>query len=130
MSTRSTYPTILIVDDEPLIRSWIRTALVNLECQVLEEEADGKQAVHRYRKLQPDITFLDIDMPGKNGLDTLEEILAGNPDAFVVMVSGHSTFENVQLAIERGARGFIVKPFSIKKFQMLINKFMDVEATA
>ena len=130
MSTRSTYPTILIVDDEPLIRSWIRNALVNLEYQVLEEAADGEQAVHMHRKLQPDITFLDIEMPGKNGFDTLEELLAGNPDAFVVMVSGNGSFESVQMAIERGASGFIVKPFSIRKFQMLIDKFMNEGATA
>ncbi len=129
MSTRSNNPTVLIVDDEPIIRSWIRTAVTNIGCEVIGEVAEGMQAVHRHGKQKPDITFLDIDMPDKNGLDALEEILAGRPDAFVVMVSAHSTFENVQVAIERGARGFIVKPFSISKFQMLVDKFVD-EGTA
>lgn len=130
MSNLTTQPTVLIVDDELIVCSWIRTALVNLDCTVLEEVVDGTQAVLRYASLRPDITFLDIDMPGKNGLDILQEILHTNTDAFVVMVSAHSTFDNVQLAIEHGARGFIAKPFTISKFKMLIEKYLNKVVTA
>lgn len=130
MGSISTKPTVLIVDDESVVRRWIRSALVTLECRVLEEVNDGVQAVLRHAKLSPDITFLDIDMPAKDGFDTLREILRGNPDAFVVMVSAHSTLENVQLAIENGASGFIVKPFTVRKFKMLVDKYRTEEATA
>ena len=130
MSNPSVQPTVLIVDDELIIRSWIRTALHNLDCRVLEEVADGTQAVLRHAKLSPDITFLDINMPGKNGIDTLREILCNTPDAFIVMVSAHSTLDNVQRAIEHGASGFIVKPFSVNKFKMLVDKYLNEVATA
>lgn len=130
MTNPLTQPTVLIVDDELVVRSWIRVALANLDCRVLEEVADGTQAVLRHAKLRPDITFLDINMPGKNGIDTLREILCTHPDAFVVMVSAHSTLDNVQLAIEHGASGFIVKPFTISKFKMLVNKCLNKMVTA
>ena len=97
---------------------------------MLEEVADGTQAVLRHAKLRPDITFLDINMPGKNGIDTLREILCKSPDAFIVMVSAHSTFDNVQRAIKHGASGFIVKPFTISKFKMLVGKYLSEVATA
>jgi len=125
MSKPSTQPTVLIVDDEPLVRSWIRTALANLGCQVRGDVADGTQAVLRHAKLRPDITFLYINMPGKNGIDTLREILCTSPDAFVVMVSADSTLDNVQRAIKHGASGFIVKPFTINKFRMVLGKYLN-----
>lgn len=125
MSKPSTQPTVLIVDDEPLVRSWIRTALANLGCQVRGDVADGTQAILRHAKLRPDITFLDINMPGKNGIDTLREILCTSPDAFVVMVSADSTLDNVQRAIKHGASGFIVKPFTINKFRMVLDKYLN-----
>jgi two-component system chemotaxis response regulator CheY len=125
MSKPSTQPTVLIVDDEPLVRSWIRTALANLGCQVRGDVADGTQAILRHAKLRPDITFLDINMPGKNGIDTLREILRASPDAFVVMVSADSTLDNVQRAIKHGASGFIVKPFTINKFRMVLDKYLN-----
>ncbi len=125
MSKPSTQPTVLIVDDEPLVRSWIRTALANLGCQVRGDVADGTQAILRHAKLRPDITFLDINMPGKNGIDTLREILRASPDAFVVMVSADSTLDNVQRAIKHGASGFIVKPFTVNKFRMVLDKYLN-----
>jgi len=129
MSNHSKQLMVLIVDDELVVRSWIRAALSNLHCRVLEEVADGKQAALRHAKLRPDITFLDIEMPGKNGLDTLKEILCTNPDAFIVMVSGYSTFDNVQYAIEHGASGFIAKPFNISKFKMQVDKYLNEVVT-
>lgn len=130
MSNPPPQPTVLIVDDEPLVRSWIGTTLTSLDCHVLEYVADGAQAVLRHARLRPDITFLDISMPGKNGIDTLREIMCASPDAFVVMVSAHSTLDNVQRAIEHGASGFIVKPFTIRKFKMLVDRYLHKAVNA
>lgn len=130
MSTRPENPTVLIVDDEPIIRNLIRTAVSNLDCEVLDEAIDGNSAVIRFQKLKPDITFLDIDMPGRDGLETLRLMLALDHDAFIVMVSAHSTFDNVQRAIDCGAKGFIVKPFNASKFKMLVDKYREEGSTA
>ena len=129
MNKPSTQPTVLIVDDELVVRSWIRNTLTHINCRVLEEVDDGSQAVLRHARLRPDITFLDIDMPGQNGIDTLREILRANPGACVVMVSAHSTFDNVQRVIKLGASGFIVKPFTINKFKTLVDTYLNREAT-
>ena len=129
MSNSSKKPSVLIVDDEPIVRSWIRTAVSNLGCKVLGEASDGTQALLRHAKLRPDITFLDIDMPGKSGIQVLADILTNNPDAFVVIVSAHSTMDNVKLAIESGASGFVVKPFNVDKFNSIIEKYMNETAT-
>ena len=130
MSPKLDNPTVLIVDDEPVIRNLIRTAVSNLDCEVLDEVANGETAVFQYQKLRPDITFLDIDMPRRDGLEALRLLLAIDPGAFIVIVSAHSTFDNVQRAIDCGAKGFIVKPFNASKFKMLVDKFREESAPA
>ena len=74
---------VLVVDDEELVRRLISMVLKDLGCDVVGEEADGNAALETFKVAQPDVTFLDIDMPGANGLEVLQRIQALNPDAAV-----------------------------------------------
>jgi response regulator of citrate/malate metabolism len=67
--------------------------------------------------------FVDIEMPGINGFETLKAILQDSPDQYIVMISAHSTLENVKKAIEYGARGFIVKPYTGAKVRDILEKY-------
>ena len=72
-------------------------------------------------------TFLDsdIEMPDGNGLEVLKHIKDNNIPTFTVMVSAHGTFENVKIAMDAGADGFVVKPYSEKKIEQVIKKYKN-----
>ena len=85
-----------------------------MACEI-HEARDGKEAQCLYRELMPQIVFLDLDMPGADGLSVLREIRAERPDAFAVVVSAHSSLEHVREAIALGVGGYVVKPFSMRR---------------
>jgi len=116
-------PKVLIADDEIITREWLSVAMRRLNCEIMGSAHDGAEAVHQYRQSRPDILVMDIDMPVKSGLEALREILAEFPKAFVIVVSGHSTFDNVRQAIDLGAKGFVVKPFNHTKLEDLVRKY-------
>lgn len=107
--------TALIVDDDSQIRSYIRSVLMGQNHEVVEA-SNGVDAITVFLRTKPDIIFLDINMPDKDGMSVLEEILQMSNSAHIVMVSGDSTFENVKKSMESGAKGFIAKPFTGQKF--------------
>jgi two-component system, chemotaxis family, chemotaxis protein CheY len=118
-----TRPKVLIADDEIITREWLSVAMRRLNCEIIGSVADGAEAVAQYRQFRPDILVMDIEMPAKSGLEALREILAEFPQAFVIVVSGHSTFDNVRQAIDLGAKGFVVKPFNQSKLADLVHKY-------
>ena len=87
------------------------------------EVDNGDEVIDRIRELSPDIVFLDISMPGKNGLDVLQELKSKFPNVFVAMISGHNTFDNIKRSMELGADGFVVKPYTTIKIRELIDKY-------
>lgn len=114
---------VLIADDVTLMRELLKGILHRLGYRNVHEEGNGELVVRSYRKLHPDVVMLDIDMPQKDGIEALREILQQDPHAFVVMVSAASTLENVQMAIKSGAKGFVVKPYTTKRIQDVMLKY-------
>ncbi len=111
---------ILVADDDMYMRTLIRKG-VNPQYTV-NEVIHGSEIVSAYKKYTPDILFLDIHMPGKDGHENLEAILAFDPQAYVIMLSSDSSRENVVSATELGAKGFLAKPFDKNMLQALIGK--------
>lgn len=114
----------IIADDEPMFRNWIRMNLLELGCRIIDTASNGKEAVSMYKLHKPDVVFMDIDMPLLSGLEAMKEILALNSDANVVIVSGHNTFKNVKSALDLGAKGFIVKPYTIGKVHSILDSVL------
>lgn len=69
------------------------------------------QAFAKFQAFQPDVVFLDIDLPDKNGREVLSWIMHNDPGVTVVMFSSNSSLDNISQSIEEGASGFIAKPF-------------------
>jgi len=103
---------VLIVDDDADIRLALRALLRDAGYEVVGEAPDGIKAMALVEKHKPAIVLLDICMPGTSGLDVMLEIKEILPLTKVVMISGDATSEHVTTAMERGASGFIVKPFN------------------
>jgi DNA-binding NarL/FixJ family response regulator len=103
---------VLIADDQAMVRAGFRLILEGEpDIEVVGEAADGDQAVRLARELRPDVTLMDIRMPGVDGLRATE-LLAGKgvPDPLhVVMVTTFGLDENVHAALRAGACGFLLK---------------------
>ena len=103
--------TILVAEDEALIRLDLVEMLEELGYQVVGQARDGQQAVDLARKLRPDVILLDVTMPVRDGLSAAEEIVAGQFGA-VVMVTAFSQADTVARAADVGVMGYVVKPCS------------------
>lgn len=116
---------VLVADDVKIMRSLLRSNLASFECEIVSEVDNGDEVVEQVRNTSPDIVFLDINMPGKNGLQVLQEIKSEFSDLFVAMISGHNTFDNIKRSMELGADGFIVKPYTAIKIREMIDKYRN-----
>lgn len=100
---------ILIIDDEPGIREALRQVL-EYEGMAVTLAASGGEGLTLYPNLRPHVVFLDVKMAGLDGLETLERLRDLDPDALVVMISGHGTIATAVQATRRGAFDFLEKP--------------------
>jgi PAS domain S-box-containing protein len=118
--------TILLVDDEEAIRVLGEQALSKHGYHVLTT-ADGESALELYRQRQEqiDLIIMDLLMPGMGGMRSLEKILEVDPHAKVVISSGYIFERHPKRGIEKGARGYLNKPFDIKKMLKVVREVLD-----
>jgi two-component system nitrogen regulation response regulator NtrX len=106
--------TILIIDDEEDIRFSLRGILEDDGHEVSEAES-GEQGLELLATTSPDVVFLDIWLPGMDGLSVLDAIGRDHEGLPVIMISGHGTIETAVRALKKGAFDFIEKPLSLEK---------------
>ncbi|MCE3232145.1 MAG: response regulator receiver domain protein (CheY-like) [Rickettsiaceae bacterium] len=112
--------TILIIEDNQMFRSLAKEMLSGNN--IIQAE-DGHQGMNLYYTYKPDITFLDIGLPDQSGHGVLEKIMQANPQAFVVMLTASNLQKDVEEALKKGAKGYIIKPFSRKKIKDILDQF-------
>jgi len=100
----------LVVDDSEFARRTLIKVLATIGGTLAGEANSGLDAVQKYKSLKPDIVFMDITMPGVEGLDALEMIITEDRAAKVVMVSSLNYRSLVDDALKKGAKHFITKP--------------------
>jgi len=103
---------VLIVDDNELTRSLLQLILRGGSYNVVGEATNAQMGLELAKKLKPDVILLDQNMPNGNGLDIIEPLRAGLPNAVILMVTTQNDNRVINGAMERGANGFIVKPFN------------------
>jgi len=102
--------TVLLVDDHAVVREGYRRLLEqDASVRVVGEAASSAEALRRESELQPDVTVLDIALPGVSGIETLRRILARRPDARVLIFSMYQDGIYAQRALEAGASGYLSK---------------------
>ena len=102
---------ILVIDDAVFIRKVLTETVTTAGHEVVGQGQKGNEAVEAFQTLRPDLLTLDITMPEKDGLTALEEIIAIDPGARVVMCSALGQESKVLDAVKSGAKDFGVKPF-------------------
>ncbi|MFE8700153.1 response regulator [Cytobacillus sp. FJAT-54145] len=115
---------VLICDDSVLIRKKFRSILEKCKCNDILEAENGVVAVEMAKTHNPDLVFMDIVMPDKDGIEALGEIKEFNRDIKVVMASSAGTKDHLKKALEKGAYDFIQKPISLEAITYLIEKVL------
>jgi two-component system chemotaxis response regulator CheY len=115
---------VLIVDDDEFIRKLIATTLEDVARLELHEAADGLEAVDVARRERPGLVFLDVDMPGRNGIDVCRELRGdeATSGATIVMLTAAQGDGVEALAEEAGADLFLTKPFSPLDLLRLVDR--------
>jgi DNA-binding NarL/FixJ family response regulator len=101
---------ILVVDDHFMVRMGLSSSLnVEPDIEVVAEAGGGEAALEAYRKIRPTLVMMDLRLPGMSGTECTAELVREFPDARVLMLSTHSSEEEIFRAIQSGARGYVVK---------------------
>jgi two-component system, chemotaxis family, chemotaxis protein CheY len=106
---------ILIVDDSTFERKVLGDLLSKEGYADVMEAEDGQKGLAMYSTEKPDLTLLDIRMPGISGVEVLEKIISDNPSAKVLMVSIIRDQESIDECLRLGAKGYINKPVTAEK---------------
>lgn len=112
---------ILIVDDQEEILESLGAVLMDEGHEVMLAR-DGQEALHSVQSDAPHIVFLDIWIPGIDGMQTLKAIKRIDPKCFVIMMSGHGTIETAVKAIKLGAEDYLEKPLNLEDVLHLVDK--------
>jgi DNA-binding NarL/FixJ family response regulator len=119
---------VLLADDHALVRQGIRSLLEKLDdIEVVGEVSDGRQALELSKTIRPDIAFMDITMPGLNGLEAVTRMKKECPSTRVVMLSMHAGEEYFQQALDSGAAGYLLKDADRMELELAIRTVMRGE---
>lgn len=116
---------LLVVDDE----SGVRGALAQLfeyEGHEVREAENGREGITLAMEFMPDVIFLDVKMPGLDGLDVLARLRKDDPSALVVMISGHGTIDTAIEATRKGAYDFLEKPLDTDRLLVTLSRALQL----
>lgn len=112
---------ILIGDDSILARKQLKDVLTSLGATRFVEAVNGNEAVEKFITEKPDLIFLDIIMPIKDGISAVREIIAEDADAQIIIVSSVGTQHQLKAAIEAGAKDFVQKPINADQIASIVS---------
>ena len=117
---------VLIVDDEKGIRDAL-AQVFEYEGQEVRVAEDGPDALIVADAFQPDLVFLDVKMPGMNGLEVLARLGDESPGSLVIMISGHGTIDTALEATRRGAYDFLQKPLDTDRLLVTFRRALELK---
>ncbi len=117
-------PSILLVDDEPQILNTLQKYL-SREDYTIYTAKDGEEALAQYKKYAPQIILTDIRMPGKSGLELLEEIRLTDSETEIIVVTGHGDLDSAIAALKLNASDFILKPIDFEIILMTLDRALQ-----
>ncbi len=124
-------PTVLVAEDEALIRLDLVELLREEGYDVIGEAGDGEEAIKLARELQPDLVIMDVKMPKLDGI-TAAETIAEERIAPIVMLTAFSQRDLVERARDAGAMAYIVKPFDasdvVPAIEVALGRFQEIKA--
>ena len=124
---------LMIVDDSSIIRSAISKYLDDYDLEIVGYAGDGEEALEVFQDKNPDVVTMDITMPRMDGIECVERMVNKNPDVRILVVSALADIATGIEALEKGARGFLCKPFSDEQLRDALQELtedMNVRASS
>ncbi len=121
----ATPETVLIIDDEPHVRTFIRILLKQMGVTQFFEAPNGREGVELYKLHKPDFVLMDINMPVMNGLETLKQIQEHDEEALCVMMTAEATRSAVETSGKLGALQFIRKDTPKEQIQKILGELFE-----
>jgi DNA-binding NarL/FixJ family response regulator len=104
---------VLVVDDHPLMRFGVSTMInAQSDMAVVAQASDGREAIEQFRLHEPDVTLMDLRLPGMSGVEAIRAIREFNPHAHVAVLTTYEGDEDIHQALAAGARGYLLKGMS------------------
>lgn len=116
---------ILIGDDSILARKQLKDIIAQYGGTTFVEAVNGQEAIDKFKSDKPDIVFLDIVMPVKDGIAAVKEITESDPKAVIIIVSSVGTQAQLKNAIEAGAKDFIQKPLNVEQIERVLKNHFE-----
>lgn len=105
---------VMIVDDHPVTRDGLRAALGTAEdVEIVGEASSGEEAVKVVNEVEPDVVFMDVRMPGMNGIEATKAIRQGNPGTRVILFTVDESRASIAEAIQAGVSGYLLKDVGV-----------------
>lgn len=129
-ATPETQIRVLVVDDHPSMRMGL-TALINGQpgMEVVAEASDGEEAIEVFEDVLPDVVLMDLRMPGLGGVEATLAILKKSPDARIIILSTYDWDEDIHLAIQSGAKSYLLKDTSVEDIAYTIHRVHEGDKT-
>ena len=116
---------IMIADDSDSVRQILQDIIVVGRHEVYVHAKDGQEAVKLFLSKKPDILLLDLEMPEKHGSKVVEEIIASDPKAKIIIVTASDNQKIINECLEKGALSYIAKPFDFEKVLQVIDSSLE-----
>ncbi|MDP6526015.1 MAG: response regulator transcription factor [Kiritimatiellia bacterium] len=100
---------VVLADDEPHVRAYLRSVIKNVPAEVVGEASNGQEAIDIYSRNRPDLLLIDLNMPIVSGQEAIAKIVANSPDAKIIVLSAVSDRMLVEECRDIGASNFILK---------------------
>ncbi|MEU9594335.1 response regulator transcription factor [Streptomyces sp. NPDC048193] len=113
---------VMVVDDHPMWRDAVARDLAESGFEVVATAGDGDQAVRRARAAAPDVLVLDLNLPGKPGVQVCKEVVGANPGLRVLVLSASGEHADVLEAVKSGATGYLLKSASTEELQDAVRR--------
>jgi two-component system LytT family response regulator len=118
---------VLIVEDDPAMRLVLKKALAEIEeVEVVGEAGDGRQGLQIFQSRRPRVVFIDIDLPGKNGLELAREIFDLSPWTYLIFATAYGEYRDE--AFDVYAFDYLVKPFKILRIRQTMERIKALVA--
>ncbi|WP_445147469.1 response regulator transcription factor [Dyella sp. Tek66A03] len=112
---------VLIADDHPIMRDGLAALIESAaDMTVVGQAVDGAEAIVRYRELRPDVTLIDLQMPGVDGLQAITSVKSEFPEARVVVLTSYPGDARVKEALSRGASAYLLKSAAREEILMAV----------
>jgi two-component system response regulator DctR len=123
MADKETF-NVLLIEDDPMVQEVNKGFIESVEgFRVIEVAGNGEEGLALTKSLQPDLVILDVFMPKKDGIKTLQELRKQKLEVDVIVVSAAKDTETIKLMLQNGAIDYIMKPFKLHRIQRALEKY-------